>query len=65
MAKSTMHGRAAVGGGERAGLEVVARRRAAERHVEVRVRVDAAGEDVLAAGVDDPVGALLPDVGEP
>ena len=32
----------------RAGLEVVGRRRAAERHVEVRVDVDAARQDVLA-----------------
>ena len=45
---------AAVGGGDRAGLEVVGGRRAAERHVEVRVDVDAAGHDELARGVDRP-----------
>ena len=39
----------------RAALEVVGARRAAERHVEVRVRVDAAGDDVLAGCVDHPV----------
>ena len=37
-------------------LEIVGRRRAAERHVEMRVHVDAAGEDVFAGRVDDPVG---------
>src|SRR6476660_9568696 len=35
-----------------AGLEVVDRRLAAPRHLEVRVRVDRAGEDVLALGID-------------
>ena len=30
--------------------------RAAERHVEMRVRVDAARQHVLAGGVDHPVG---------
>ena len=40
-------------GGDRAGLEVVGRRRPAERHVEVRVRVDAAGDHELAGRVDD------------
>ena len=42
-----------------AGLDVVDRGRAAERHVEVRVRVDAARQQVLAARVDDPVGLLV------
>jgi hypothetical protein len=36
----------------RAGFEIVARRGAAERHVEVRVGVDAAGDHVHAGGVD-------------
>jgi len=45
-------GRTAVARSARAGLEVVGGRGAAERHVHVRVRVDAAREDVLAGGVD-------------
>ncbi len=49
-------GGSAVRGRDGAGLEVVNRRGAAERHVEVRVRVDAAGNDVLAFGVDGFVG---------
>ena len=49
--------RAAERGGDRAGLEVVGRRRAAERHVEVRVDVDAAGQHVLARRVDQSVSA--------
>ena len=49
-------GRAAVGGGDGAGLEVVGRRRAAERHVEVRVHVDAARHHEHAGRVDDGVG---------
>ena len=48
--------RAAERRGDRAGLEVVGRRGAAERHVHVRVHVDAAGQDVLALGVDHLVG---------
>ncbi len=38
--------------GGRARLEIVGGRRAAERHVEMRVHVDAAGQDVLAVRVD-------------
>jgi hypothetical protein len=48
-------GRAADRGGPGAGLERVAGVGAAERHLHVRVRVDAAGDDVLAARVDDGV----------
>ena len=44
--------RAAERRGARAGLEVVGRGRAAERHVHVGVDVDAAGQHVLAGGVD-------------
>ena len=47
---------AAEGRGDGAGLEVVGRGRAAERHVHVGVHVDAAGQDVLALGVDDAIG---------
>ena len=36
--------------------DVVDRDGPAERHVEVRMRIDQSGEDVLARGVDDPVG---------
>ena len=39
-----------------AGGEVVARDRAAEEHLDVRVRVDRARDHVLAAGVDHLVG---------
>ena len=49
-------GGAAERGGDRAGLEVVGRVGAAERHVEVRVHVDAAGHHVLARGVDRALG---------
>ncbi len=45
--------RAAERRGDRPRFEVVGRRRAAERHVEVRVHVNAARQDVLAGGVDD------------
>ena len=48
--------RAAVRGGDRAGLEVVGRRGAAKGHVEVRVHVDAAGHDELTGGVNDGLG---------
>ena len=48
--------RAAERRGDRAGLEIVGRGRAAERHVHVGVHVDAAGQDELALGVDDPIG---------
>ena len=48
--------RPAEGGGDRARLEVVGRRRAAERHVEMRVAVDAAGNDVATGRVDDAIG---------
>ena len=49
-------GRAAAGRRPLAGLEVVDRDRAAERHVEMGVRVDAARQDVLPARVDRPFG---------
>ena len=52
-----MRGGAAEGRRARAGLEIVARRCAAERHVEMRVRVDAAGEQQHAGGVNDFVGS--------
>ena len=42
--------------GDGAGFEVVGRGRAAERHVHVGVDVDAAGQHVLALGVDHPIG---------
>ena len=48
--------------GARAGLERVAGVRAAERHLHVRVHVDAAGDHVLAGGVDDPIDALVGEV---
>jgi hypothetical protein len=48
--------RAAAGGRALSRLEVVDRDGAAERHVEMRVRVDAARQDVLAGRVDRPVG---------
>jgi hypothetical protein len=54
-------GGAAVGRRQRARLEVVDRARAAERHVEMGVRVDAARDDVLALGVDGAIG--LPELG--
>ena len=49
-------GGAAEGRRDRAALEVVGRRRPAERHVQMRVDVDAAGQDVLVRRVDDRVG---------
>ncbi len=55
-------GRAAEGRGARAGFEIVGRGGAAERHVEVRVGVDAAGDHVHAGGVDD-AGGVLRDAG--
>ena len=56
---------AAPRGGDRPGLERVARLGAAEGHLHVRVHVDAARHDVLAGGVDrrvggDPQGIRLP-----
>ena len=45
--------------GHRAGFEIVRRVRAAERHVEVGVDVNAAGQDVLARRVDHAVGGHL------
>ena len=45
-------GRAAARGRALTRLDVVDRDRAAERHVEVRVRVDGARQDVLAGRVD-------------
>jgi hypothetical protein len=48
--------RAAAGRRALARLEVVDGDRAAERHVEMRVRVDAARQDVFAARVDRPFG---------
>ena len=48
--------RSPAGGRALTRLEVVDRDGAAERHVEMRVRVDAARQDVLAGGVDRPVG---------
>lgn len=49
-------GGAAPGGRPGPGLEGVGGVGAAERHLHVRMRVDAAGDDVLAGGVDGPVG---------
>ena len=46
-------GRASEGGGDRAGGEVVAGRRAAEEHLQVRVRVDRPGMHVFPGRVDD------------
>ena len=46
-------GRSAVSRRDRARFEIVGRRRAAERHVEMRVHVDAAREEIFAGGVDD------------
>ncbi len=57
-------GRAAVRRGDRARLEVVGGRRAPERHVEVGVDVDPAGEDVLALSFDDTVRGLIPEGGQ-
>jgi hypothetical protein len=61
-------GRPAERGRRLSRLDVVDRHRAAERHVEVRVRVDAARQHVLAARVDDAVRAdveRLADQGDP
>ena len=58
--------RSAERSGGLAGLDVVDRGRAAERHVQVGVRVDAAREDVRPGGIDHLVGRLverLPDQG--
>jgi len=50
------HGRcAAMRSGDGARLEVIRRRRPAKRHVEMRVHIDAAGEEVLALCVDDAI----------
>ena len=49
--------RAAERRGRLAGRDVVDRDGAAERHVEVRMRVDRAREHELAGGVDHPVGS--------
>jgi hypothetical protein len=62
-------GRAAVRGRDGARLEIVGGRGAAEGHIEVGVRVDAARHDVFARGINDAidlVGArdLLRRVGE-
>jgi hypothetical protein len=56
MAKSTMVVVPPWAAAMRARLEVVGRGGAAERHVEVRVGVDAAGDHVFAGRVDDHVG---------
>ena len=50
--------RAAERGGGLAGGDVVDRDGAAERHVEVGVRIDRAGEHELARGIDHEVGVL-------
>src|SRR5581483_3534157 len=49
----------AEGCGDRARGEVVAGRRAAEEHLDVRVRVDRARDHVLPGRVDHPVGGLV------
>ncbi len=54
-------GGAAEGRGAGAGFEIVGAGGAAERHVEVGVAIDAAGEDVHAGGVDDFGGAVFRD----
>src|SRR5262249_51761784 len=46
----------AVRGRDRPRLEIIRRRGAAKRHVEVRVRVDAAREDIFSGRVDALVG---------
>ena len=56
IAKSTIEVVPPKAAAHRAGLEVVGRRRAAKRHVHVGVHVDAAGQHVLAGGVDHLVG---------
>src|SRR5437588_208047 len=45
-------GRAAPGGSTRAGLEIIGAPGTAEGHVEMRVDINAAGEDVAVFGVD-------------
>ena len=56
-------GGAAPGGGPGPGLEGVRRERAAERHLHVRVHVDAAGQHVPPGGVEHPVRRLPPRTG--
>lgn len=51
-------GRTAKGRRARPGLEIVRAGRAAERHVQVRVHVDAAGDDDAARGVNEFCGVL-------
>ena len=58
MAKSTMRGGAAERRRAGAGFEIVGDGGAAERHVEMGVAVDAAGQDVHAGGVDDVRGGV-------
>jgi hypothetical protein len=48
--------RAAVRRRDGAGVEIIGRRRAAERQLHVRVRVDAAGDDQPPFRVDDAIG---------
>ncbi len=47
----------------RAGEEVVCRGGAAERHVEMRVRINAAGQQQQAGGIDDGVGGACRNAG--
>ena len=56
-------GGAADGGGACAGEEVVGRRSATEGHVEVGVRVDAAGQKQQAGGIDNGAGCCRGDTG--
>ena len=56
-------GGAAEGRGAGAGFEIVGAGGAAEGHVEVRVAIDAAGEDVHAGRVDDLGGGVRGDAG--
>ena len=51
-------GRAAEGRGARAGLEIVGAGGAAERHVQMRMHVDAAGNDDAALGVENLGGVV-------
>src|SRR5437763_1715048 len=51
--------------GSGGGLEAVRRERPAERHLHVRVGVDAARQQVLPGRVDDPVRAARPGAGLP
>jgi hypothetical protein len=50
--------RSPVRGRDGARLEVVPGCRAAERHIEMRVNVDAAGEHVLPLRVNDPIALI-------